>query len=654
MKRALTMPYSIAAVLILTTACSSSPPESNADAGGSSTAVSSAATSTPDHEFPVFANPDAGADPSIPAEQGGRGFTGDGWDTNTTFAPIGDPRAVKGGVLRQAIGDFPATLRLGGPEWNTTLNYMIGNAVYETLLNVHPVTMEYIPAVATHWQMSPDRKSFRFRINPNARWSDGQPVVAEDVVASWRLYTDKGLNDPAMAAIFTRLEEPVADSKYLLSVRATNVDWKDFLSFATFLPIFPAHALKSMDGAIYVRDFNFKYLPSSGPYIIGESDVVKGQSITLRRRTDYWAQNDRRNVGLNNFDELRLIVVRDGNLSFELFKRGDLDTVGARGARMWAEELNFDTVQRGLIQKLEVTNNSPRGYNGFAINTRRPPFDDVRVRQALTLLFNREILIEKLAMNQNVPMTSYFSGTIYENPDNPRNQYDPERAMALLAEAGWKGRDARGRLVKDGRPLTFEMLYDSNGAETYLTIYQEELRMVGITMNLRLTTPSTRFQLMGDRRFDMVDTGWGGVVFPEPENAFHSRLADVPHTENVTGFKDPGIDELCRRYAESTSQAERIAIVKEIDAVLTSLHHYIFKWYSPFQRIAFWNRFGYPPGRITRIGLFRSDLTLGPGIERLWWVDPAKAGAVTRALADPAMKLPTDPVVNRYWEEFAQ
>ena len=128
------------------------------------------------NDYPVFPDADAGADPAVPAEQGGRGFTGEGWETNTDFDMIGDPRAVQGGVFRMPIYDFPASIRITGPESNTAFNFMMQPMVYETLLSMHPTTLEFIPALATHWQISEDRMTYRYRLNPNARWSDGQPV----------------------------------------------------------------------------------------------------------------------------------------------------------------------------------------------------------------------------------------------------------------------------------------------------------------------------------------------------------------------------------------------------------------------------------------------------------------------------------------------
>ncbi|PYS05971.1 MAG: hypothetical protein DMG12_05600, partial [Acidobacteria bacterium] len=141
-------------------------------------------------DYPIFPDADAGADPAVPAEQGGKGFTGEGWETNTKFDLIGDPRAVKGGTIRDVIVDFPGTLRMAGPEWNTSVNYTIAGLVYESLLTLHPTTLEYMPVLATHWKIEPDKLTYRFRIDPNARYSDGTPVTAEDVVATWKFLTD--------------------------------------------------------------------------------------------------------------------------------------------------------------------------------------------------------------------------------------------------------------------------------------------------------------------------------------------------------------------------------------------------------------------------------------------------------------------------------
>ena len=634
---------------VMTAACgggSTPPPANNTGAGPSSSNPSN--VSLDKNSYPVFSNADAGADPAVPAEQGGKGFTGEGWETNTDFDLIGDPRAVKGGVFRQALYEYPGTLRLYGPESNSWFNYKVsGPAVYETLLGLHPTTLAPIPALATHWQISPDKMTYRFRINPNARWADGQPVIADDVVATWKFVMDKGLQDPSTQLVYAKFEQPVAESKYIVRVKSTQTNWRNFLYFSQSLLIFPAHVLKDVNGAAYVRDYNFKMVPGSGPYVINESDVIKGRSVTVRRRKDYWAEKDRRNAGVNNFDELRVILVRDQTLAFEMFKKGDLDYYPVNVSREWIEELNFDRVQRGLIQKVKIFNDNPIGINGIAFNTRKAPFDDLRVRQALAALMNRDLLIEKLFYKEYLPQHSYYPGGIYENPNNPKNPYDPNAALKLLADAGWNTRDGQGRLVKAGRPLIIELLYDNKGSERWMTIYQEDLRKVGITLNLRLVTGETFFKLLMQRKYDAADMAWGALIFPNPETSLSSSLADVDNNNNITGFKNKRVDELLPIYDREFDQQKRVNIIREIDGILANERHYALKWQAPFFRIAYWNKFGHPPGYLTRTN-DTGDMV------SLWWIDPTKAAELDRAMRDESVKFPAVPLENRYWQEYGK
>jgi microcin C transport system substrate-binding protein len=602
------------------------------------------------NSYPVFPDADAGVDPVVPADQGGKGFTGEGWETNTNYELIGDPRALKGGVFTQQLPSFPGTIRIIGPEANTVFNaYIIQRLVYEPLLALHPSTLEFIPALATHWQISPDRMTYRFRINPNARWSDGEPVIAQDVVATWDLIMDTGLQAPMERLVFEKFERPVAESKYIVRVKSKQLNWRNFLYFATQegWVIFPSHVLKGVSGAAYRTGYNFKLLPGTGPYTIGTTDVAKGTSISLRRRNDYWAASVRRNVGRGNFDELRFLVVRDENLAFEMFKRGDVDYHSENISRRWVQEMNFDRVGRGLIQKRKVYNDNPSGIQGLAFNMRNAPFDDIRLRQAMAHLLNRERLIETLFFNEYPPLNSYFAGGIYENPANPKMPFDPQRALKLLNEAGWKARDAQGRLVREGRPLIVELLYSDKGSERWLTIYQDDLRKAGITLNLRLVTPETRFQLQQQRKFDMVAAAWAAETFPNPETEYSSRLADVPDNNNITGVKDPRIDELLAKYDVEFDQKKREAIIREIDGILANLHPYILEWDAPFQRIAYWNKFGHPEGYLSRIDDYSSA-------SWLWWIDPEANAALQNAKADASLKLPVGELESRHWQEYAK
>ncbi|MDA1183246.1 MAG: extracellular solute-binding protein [Acidobacteria bacterium] len=596
--------------------------------------------------YPVFPDPDAGADPDVPAEDGGAGFTGEGWETNIDFELIGDPRAVKGGTLRQAgMTDFPTTLRYYGPNV-TAWNQMLQGMVYETLLSLHPTTLDWIPALATHWQISDDKQTFRFRIDPNARFSDGTPVTSEDVVASWALTVDPGLQDPARMLVYSNFERPVAESTYLVSVRAKTVNWQNFLYFSG-LYIFPAHVLATITGEEYIREYNDRMLPGTGPYIVNEDDVDKGTMITIRRRPDYWASTHRRNIGTSNFDEIRQLVVRDRNLEFEMFKKGDTDYYAVNRAQMWVEDLGYDNVTRGLNQKRKIFNHNPQGVQGIAMNTRRAPLDDVRVRKALRHLFNRESMVAKLMYNEYAMADSMFAGSVYENPGNEQIAYDPRQAMELLADAGWSTRDAQGRLTKNGQPLSIEIVYGDQASERFFTVYQEDLRRVGITLNLRLTTFETLVKLLDERTFGMASIAYTGSIFPSPEQNWLGRLADENNTNNITGFKNARADEIIDLYGKEFDFDQRVTLLQELDGLITNAHHWILEWTAPYERVVYWNKLGQPPGYITRIGDYRDIVTL-------WWFDANRSQQLEEAARNSSVDLGEGPSEDRYWLDYAQ
>ncbi len=631
--------------LALTTACSRDS-GSSGEPESSNYRVPMAPVSMDKNDYPVFPDADAGADPAVSDEEGGKGFTGQGWETNTDFGLIGDPHAVKGGMFREVVADFPSTLRPNGPNV-TAYSAMISGLVYETLLGLHPTTLEYIPALASHWQISEDKLTYRFRIDPNARWADGMPVVAEDVVASWELWMDKGMNDPSLPVTFGKFKKPVAEGKYIVRVETITPNWRNFLYLTNSLIVLPAHVLKTIDGATYIRDYNYKMVPGSGPYAVDEADVDKGSTIRIRHREDFWGENYRRNVGTSNFDEILVSVVRDRNLEFEMFKRGDLDYYYVNRAQMWEEDLNFHDVERGVILKRRIWNHSPNSIQGFGFNTRRAPYDDIRVRKAIRLLFNREQLIEKLMYGAYQPSNSTHPGSIWENSENEQISYDPQKALALLAEAGYTGRDAQGRLTRNGTPLNLDLLYGNKSSEQFMTVFQEDLRSVGITLNLRLVTFETLIKLLDERQFDMVAAAYTGIIFPNPETSLLSSLADENNTNNITGFKNARVDELIAQYDVAYEVPDRVKIIREIDKIFTDSHHWVLEWYAPYARVAYWNKFGVPQGHITRIGDYRD-------IVSMWWVDPDKLDRLERARRDEALDLGQGEVEDKYWLDFSQ
>jgi microcin C transport system substrate-binding protein len=559
------------------------------------------------------------------------------WVTNAEFPLIGDPQAKKGGDFTYAIMSYPGTFRIYGPEAGTSLHLLMTNLVYQTLLDLHPTTLDFIPALAEAWEIQADKKTFRFRLNPNARWADGQPVTSEDVVFSWEFVTDPNTQEPYSGEMFkTRFDKPTIIDERTVQVVSKEPHWNNFLYFANSLPILPAHSYRGKD---YIKDLNWDLPNGSGPYQLAKYN--KGNTIVFQRRNDFWGKDLRSQQGLYNFDRITFLVVRDQNLMFEKFKKGELDYYYANIAREWVEQTNFDKVQQGWIQKRKIYTFYPSGLFGIALNTRRAPLDDVRVRKALAYLYNRPVFMEKLFFNEYELMNSYFPGSIYANPNNESMEYNPAQAQTLLAEAGWQARDAQGLLVHAGQPLSFTVLYSQKSLERFLTIYQADLLKAGIELKLQIMDWTAMLKLVDERNFDMVVQGWTGELFPNPESAFHSNIADVTASNNITGVKNPQIDAILDKYPTMFDLNERIAAIREVDGVLANEHHYILNWYGPFYRLLYWNKFDMPAWYLSKTG--DSDSMLA-----LWWYDAKKDKILQDAIKNKTA-LPVGETIVDYW-----
>lgn len=554
-------------------------------------------------------------------------FDPSGWETSRDFPLVGSPEAKKGGTLRYYWMSYPPTLRTEGPNSNlSTLNEVQG-LVYEALVGLHPETLEYMPGLADYWKISPDKRTFYFHINPRARWADGSPVTADDVVATWEFRVRKDIKDPYSNMMWDgSFEKPVALSPDVVSVRTKKVHWRLFLYFGASLAVYPAKEMRKLTGEKYLEDYNWKLQMGSGPYELKPEDIKKQESLTLTRRKDYWGWGERRNTGMYNFDRITWQVIRDEELAWEKFKKGELDYYVVSKAQRWAEETDFDKVKDGWIQKRKIMTGAPQGAHGFVFNMRKPPFNDRNVRKAFAYLFNRERLIEKLFYGQYSFIDSYFPGSIWANPDNPKIRYNPRMARLLLARAGWKHRNKDGWLVNDkGEIFEVTLEYGSAGWDRIFKVIQEDYQSAGIKFNLKLIDPATLMKKVGERNFTIHFQSWGAILFPNPISSWGSELADTRDNNNMPGFKSKEVDRLCAEYDLATDRKTQIKLVRKIDELIFRTHPYALAWGSSFSRVMYYNKFGHPEKYFSKIG-DAGDITT------LWWLDPAKEKALDKAM----------------------
>lgn len=593
----------------------------------------------------------AGADPAIPDSLGGKGFEAIaeklGWQTGTIkpedMKYIADVNAKKGGQITFALTEFPATFRSMGKDENTAVTRMIHQMVYEPLITTNPLTLDFLPVLASHWKIDADKQTFWFRINPNARFSDGHPVTTEDVLATDALGRDSSILSPYTNSFFDEFDKPEAISKYIFKVHSKKLNWKNMLYYGG-VQLLPAHIIKGMKGSEYLSKFQYEMPPGSGPYLVQAKDVKKPQSVALTRVANWWGKDDPLNAGQNNFNKIMIKFISDEKLMLEKFKKKEMDFYIVARAKYWREEFDYDEIKRGIVQKRKIYTDDPTGFGGFGFNTRVEPFNDPKIREAFVCLFNREQLLEKLMFNQYTISDSYEPNSQYENPSNPKYRYNPEKAAQLLAEAGYTTRNSEGILTKNGKPLEFEIGIDQS-AERIVTPVQQELKKAGINMKIRLVDGVTSFKMVNERNFKIVYQNWGGLLYPNPISTWSSKLADVKNTNNITGMKNKRIDEICSAEQSEFDPAKRVALLQELDGILMKEQHYALSWYAGYQRIVFWNNLSYPEFGLSKTSDWR-------GLLGTWWFDPDKAETVQKGMKDKSVTMPVGETDIKFWDNY--
>ncbi|WP_243393334.1 extracellular solute-binding protein [Leptospira perolatii] len=524
--------------------------------------------------------------------------------------PIVSEDAVKGGTYRVYSHQFPKSLNYYLEQFSTTAE--IFQMMFEPLLDYHPITLQPIPHLASSWTISPDKKKFTFYMDQNAKWSDGKSITAKDVLFTYETLMDKANNTPIFRIGLSRFEKPVVVNDFQIEFTQKEIHWSNFETVAHSLFILPEHLYKGKD----FNKENFEFPVVSGPYEL--VSAKKGRYVRMRRRADYWMRAYPFYKGSDNFDTVLFKVFNEEAVAFQAFKKGDIDLYPVYKAYTWVKEAVGETFDSNYVIKQKVYNEKPMGFQGWAFNMRRAPFDDAKVRRAIALLVDRKLLVEKLAFNEYELTDSYYSGVWSEGQfPSPPIQYDPNLARKLLSEAGWKP-NAKGILEKKGKEFKFSILDRDRSTEKYFTIFIERARELGIVASIETTDLAEWGSRMDKFDFDMTWAAWGGGLFPDPESMWYSKYADENGQNNITGFKNSEVDKLIEMQKTEFDVKKRESILKKIDQILTKEVPYVLLWNTKSTRLLYWNKFGYPTNSL---GKFGSE-SYAKG---LWWLDEKKS-----------------------------
>jgi len=602
-------------------------------------------------------------------------------DQEAEFQPFArydhvNPEAPKGGTLNLiAMGSFdsfnPFIVR-GTPA--AGLAGFGGGLLYDTLMQQSVAEASTnLPLIADALKYPDDFSSATYRINPKARFHDGTPITAEDVVWSFEKLKE---HSQLYNRYYANVTEAVAISEHEVEFRFDEKGNRELPHILGDLVVLPRHWWEGTDARGNKRDIGQPTLEpplGSGPYRI--ASFKPGSEIVWERVKDYWAADEPVNIGRNNWDRERFTYFQDDNAAWQAFTKGGYQDFRAENrAQRWAKEYNFPAAQAGDVIRKEFPEASGEPMQGFVLNTRRPLFQDRRVREAFTWAFDFEAMNRTLFHDSYTRTDSYFEGGELASSGVPtgreleilepfRDQLPPEvfdkefslpvydtpqaarenlgQAARLLREAGWERPPAPGlwqRLLSwvglaslpdpsvlvnaQGQPFRIEFLGDDPTDERIMKPFIDNLRLLGIAASIRIVDSNQYINRYRTFDFDVVTAVLRQSLSPgnEQRDFFSSAAASQPDSRNLAGIRDAVVDKLVDRVIFAENRADLVAATHALDRVLLWGYYIVPHWHLPTVWMAYWNKFGMPDTQPAYIGV---DV-------QSWWIDPEREAALAR------------------------
>jgi microcin C transport system substrate-binding protein len=561
-----------------------------------------------------------------------------------------EPDAPKGGELRRAaIGTFdsfnPFIIK-GNPATHIGL-------LYDTLTaNSADEPFSEYGLLAEAIETPADRSWVAFRLRQGARWHDGRPVTADDVIWSFHTLREKGA--PFYRFYYGGVERVEKTGARTVQFSFKPGENRELPLILGQLPVLPRHYWEG-------REFGKTTLEpplGSGPYRIGHFEP--GRFLSYERVEDYWGGGLPVNAGRHNFDLLRFEYYRDETVAIEAFKSGAFDLQVENNSKYWATAYQIPAVEEGRIVKTLVAHQRPSGMQGFVFNLRRRRFQDARLRRALAFAFDFEWSNRALFYGQYARSRSYFENSELAARGLPgpgerallepyrgrvpeevfTQEYQPpssdgsgnaranlRKAVELLGEAGWEIRDGKMTERATGEALEFEVLLAQPGFERVVLPFAKNLERIGVKARVR-TVDSSQYRRRADEfDFDVLVASFPQSSSPgnEQRDYWGSAAAERPGSRNLIGIRDPVVDELIELLVAAPDRESLVLRVRALDRVLQWGHYVIPHWHIDADRLLYWDKFGQP------------EVTPKDGVQiDAWWRDPARPPAQGPPSADPS------------------
>jgi microcin C transport system substrate-binding protein len=516
----------------------------------------------------------------------------------------------------------------------------LGLLVFESLLEKsldEPFSMYGL--IADDFYLADDGLSVTFHINPLARFSNGDEITAEDVKYSFDTLMSKSAH-PQFRVYYADVKSAVVIDRLTVRFEFENIN-RELHMIVGEIPVFS----KKWANERAFEELSDQRPVASGPYTVGKYE--RGKSIEYIKNPDYWAKDLPVRKGMFNFDRITYKYYKDSTIALEAFKAGEFDFFFENYSKRWARSHNGPYYESGEILKTELTHKNNAGMQGFAFNTRKELFSDLRVRRALSLAYDFEWANDKLFYNQYVRADSYFSNSELAAQGLPTGkelallekyrdhlsdeiftrQWQPATTLApnslrknliqardLLAEAGWTIQD--GVLKnKQGEVFKLDILLAQNGFDRIIAPYAHNLKKLGIETSYRNVDSSLYKRRLDTFEFDMVVHSFSSSVSPGNElmTMFHSTSADLKGSKNLPGINSPVVDALVLEIIQAKNREQVVTASRALDRVLLHGEYLVPNWYINVHRIAYWNKFGVPETQ----PLYYDPVTW---LLKAWWI----------------------------------
>ena len=551
------------------------------------------------------------------------------WENGDNEKEFADPAAKRGGTLRMMDRSTPPVLRRVGPNANNSFRGYAYDSNDFNLLGAHPNTFKTIPGLATHWAMSKDGMTAYFKLDPNARFTDGQPVTADDYFYTFYFHRSPWADADWYADFYTREWGGITKyDDYTIAIHAPRKR-PDQINWLGALPPTPRQFYKDF-GPDYVTAYAQKFQPTTGAYEIRPENFRRDQDITMTRVEDWWGDHRKFYRYRYNVGAIKFRIVREIDKAYQIMLQGELDMMPIGTPRYWYGTNETAAFQKGYLTKVQFFNDIPRPPYGIYLNMLRAPLDnrDIRIRIQHSIDFQRVIDTFYRGDYERLNQFSEGFGDFTDKSIKARI-YSPKLAREAFARAGYTELGADGVLQNSqGQRLSFMLTFDDSDRRKFLSTLVESALRCGLELRTESLEHTTMYRKVMEKRHDMCFWAWNASgKYPELWQSHHSDNAIektssgaiVPkrQTNNITGTHNPAIDEPIDAFRASTDEDEMKKLSFQIQRLVYNEASFVPAFRLPGYRIAHWPWLRFP----AEFDVRSSDEPFTYG---LFWLDTAQ------------------------------